>query len=256
MASNEQLASVGGYFNQIAAHYPAKYHPSRPFHYYFFTERLEEATRGIDYRGKATLDIGAGTCAVYSYLKAQLGGDFPYYAYDIAPEMLAQSEVPTERRFSGELRAQAFPLTQFDRILMLGVTTYMPAPLLADTLGFVEEHLTPGGLAMITFTHRHGLDTRLRRLAKSLLAWLPGSRRGVVQQRFSVHTYSLPEVGRLLKALPGMRLREVRWLNHTVFPFSQLLPKASVALAKRHHRRPKPWLSSDFLVVLEKAPAA
>jgi SAM-dependent methyltransferase len=253
MSKPAQVEHVKGYFDTISDSYGTKYTRQSRFHHYFFHERLEEATRGFDFGDGVTLDIGAGTCGVYSFLKAQIG-PFRYLATDISANMMAQSEVPPADQYPGVCYEIEYPVQAFDRILMLGVTTYLPDEYMQQTAEFIKSRLAPGGHAIITFTNRQSLDTRIRMLSKNILK-LFKPKKQVLGQSFKIYTYSVEEARKLFE--PQLRVEEVRWLNHTVFPLNLLLAGPSVSLAKSLHRRSstawwRRWLSSDFVLVMQR----
>src|SRR5690606_17764645 len=118
---------------------------------YFFTERLDESTRGIQINGKRILDIGAGTGNLYDHL-VQSDADVDYYALDISAEMLAQSSIPHERRFVGKVAEVELPVPEFDLIFMLGVTTYIGGDEIGVTVEKLLSLLKSGGTAVVSFT--------------------------------------------------------------------------------------------------------
>ena len=57
----EQNAQVAIYFDRISAGYRLRYGEEKPFHNFFFRQRLNAAINGFSYFGRSVLDIGAGT---------------------------------------------------------------------------------------------------------------------------------------------------------------------------------------------------
>lgn len=244
-----QHEEAARFFDGVSGSYRDKYTERSRFHQYFFNERLAKATSGLQLDDTDVLDIGSGTGDLYDHLRTRFPG-MRFHATDVSAGMLAQSPVPAERKFTGHAYDHPFPTRHFDVIFLLGVTTYLTPEELARNLAFMARSLKPGGVAIITFSNRHGLDTWMRALARWPLRLL-GRKDKVMASGLKVHTYS---IGQARKALSA-HLRPVRWdlLNHTVFPFGQLVPGPSVALAVRLGRiQGTPawlrWLSSDLLV--------
>lgn len=237
------------FFDRTSATYRAKYTEASPFHHYYFNERLAKATAGLDLTGKAVLDIGSGTGNLYDHLAPRFPG-MRFFATDVSAGMLARSHVPGQDRFVGHAYDHRFPVQRFDAVFMLGVTTYMDPAELDRNLAFIGRSLSPGGVAVITFSHATGLDTWMRRL----LMWplrLFGRRDKVLSSGVRTRTYTVGAVRRALT--PHLQLDELAFHNHTVFPFGLLLPGPSIALAHRIDRLPAgrwphQWLSSDILV--------
>ena len=246
-------AEVEGYFNRIAKNYSQKYSQNDTFLYYFFNERLAEATRGVDLSDKRVLDIGAGTGNLYDYLRT-LDSNFDYFAVDIAADMLENSNIPSDRRLVGEVGQVDLPHNKFDLIFLLGVTTYFDEERLEDTLDWMSNNLSRGGCAIITFTNKRSLDWKSRRFfrffGKRLLP-----KRFVLAQDFVIYPRSVDQVLELIGS--RFSLVDLRWLNHTVFPLNQLFKGLSVRLARKIHKigvgsNSTGLLSSDFLLVLRK----
>lgn len=236
------------FFNRIAGQYSDKYSARDKFAAYFFNERLEKATHSLDISGKNVLDIGAGTGNLYEHL-AKNYKDLNYYAVDIAAEMLAASNVPEERRYIGKCYEVGLPVDRFQFIFMLGVSTYLDAAELDKTMQFIATHLDTDGLAIISFTNKSSLDTKIRLMTR-FTGRLFKLRKRVLGQQFKIYPKSL---GWVEKHLPkNLRIQKVSWLNHTIFPFSRLFPTWSI---KKAERIDKKWrkkklrtFSSDFLI--------
>ncbi len=247
--SPTQHHQAAQFFDRVSGSYRAKYGTQSAFHHYFFNERLEKATRGLDLKDKDVLDIGAGTGNLYDHLLER----FPtirFHATDVSAGMLAQSNIPEGQRFVGSAYEHDLPLRRFDAIFMLGVTTYMAPDELSRNLAFIADSLVPGGTAVITFTNAHGLDTVLRILLRTPLR-LFGSRNKVLSSGLRTHTYSTAQARKALEE----HLQVQHWdlLNHTVFPFNLLLSGLSLRLAKRLSQcaGTPAWLrflSSDLMV--------
>jgi ubiquinone/menaquinone biosynthesis C-methylase UbiE len=248
-----QTNSVGDFFNRIADGYRSKYGKSDAFLHYFFHERLIEACRGHEFRGKRILDVGAGTGNLYDFL-LNLEPDIDYYATDIAENMLRQSRIPVNRQFVGELDNVKLPPGEFDRIFVLGVTTYLDDTQMNGMLDRLYNICAPNGKIIITFTNAESLDWKSRALFRRLpRRFLP--KRFVLTQGFQIYPHSASEIRRLIEG--RFAIDDLRWLNHTIFPVNQILKRPSVAMAKKIHdtelaRRWMNRLSSDFMFVLSK----
>ncbi len=236
------------FFDSVSGTYKDKYKDRSAFHHYFFNERLEKATRGLDLSGADVLDIGSGTGDLYDHLIERFPG-MRFHATDVSAGMLAQSAVPEGRKYVGHAYAHTFPVRSFDVVFMLGVTTYLSPEELEKNLAFIARSLKPGGKVIITFTNSHSLDTWNRVLARIPLRVL-GKKGTVLSSGLKVWLHSSREI----KALMGRHFAYERLdaLNHTVFPFNVLLPGLSLRLARRLAQvQGSPawlrWLSSDLL---------
>ncbi|HLL99428.1 MAG TPA: class I SAM-dependent methyltransferase [Pyrinomonadaceae bacterium] len=251
-----QTEKVRDFFDVVSEEYRGKYEKRQIFHNYFFNQRLEQATEGLDLKGKTILDIGAGTGNLYDFILAK-DDSIDFYACDISGKMLEQSRIPAARRFVGKCYEIDFPVEKFDYIFMLGVTTYLSADEMEKTAEFVYRKLADDGTAIITFTNRKGFDTITRTLGKNVIR-LFKLKNKVISQSFRIYAYSLNQV----ESLYGdkLRMKEVRFINQTIFPFCYVFPKLSVNLAERLASRIKnkpasaaaARLSSDFIVFYRK----
>lgn len=245
-AQHEQAAR---FFDSVSGTYKDKYKDRSPFHHYFFNERLEKATRDLDLSNADVLDIGSGTGDLYDHLVQR----FPamrFHATDVSAGMLAQSAVPAERKYTGHAYDHPFATRTFDAIFMLGVTTYLTPEELEKNLSFIARSLKPGGVAVITFTNTHALDTWMRALARGPMA-LFGKKGNVLSSGLKLWMYANGEVRSIMGK--HFQLERMDVLNHTVFPFNLLLPGFSLAIARRLAKaKDSPawlrWLSSDLLV--------
>jgi SAM-dependent methyltransferase len=250
MASSD---AVKDFFENIADSYGDKYSGGDAFHEYFFGERLDEATRGVDLAGKRVLDIGAGTGNLYDRLKA-VDPSVDYYGTDISPAMLGQSNIPTDRRFAGRLEDIELPVAEFDLIFLLGVTSYLSDAEMDSIFDRVHQLLAASGKLIVTFTNASSLDWKTRSLFKSVARRLVPSR-NVLAQSFPIVPRRKDDI---VERLTGrFRVEATRYLNHTVFPINQLLKQPSARLARSIHPRlsgrKAELLSSDFMLVLGKA---
>lgn len=247
-----QNAQAKDFFNRIADSYKDKYGEQNAFHHYFFNERLEKASKGFDFQDAKVLDIGTGTGDLYDHLKA-INPDLKFFGTDIAENMMAQSNIPEDHRFVGRAGSLEVPEQDFDFIYMLGVTTYLPADEMKSTLDFIHEKLKPGGKAILTFTYSQSFDNFTRTLLKFPIRLIK-AKGAVMGQGFRIYKYSVE--GALKMVGSKFVVKEVRYLNHTVFPFNLLFKKTSVQQAKRIDQKNDGWwlrrMSSDFMLVMEK----
>jgi len=168
--------------------------------------------------------------------------------------MIAQSQIPSQNRKVGNCYEFDYEQNHFDLIFMLGVTTYINETELAKNLAFISEKMATNSRAIITFTNRKSLDNSLRTAAKSIVK-IFASKERIVAQDFSFYWYALPEVERLLGS--DFEIEKTVFLNHTIFPFSRLLPSFSVKMAKwisKSFRNKKllNWLRSDIMFIMKK----
>lgn len=236
------------FFDEVSGTYRDKYTGKSPFHQYFFNERLEKATRGLDLSDADVLDIGGGTGDLYVHL-VQRFPHMRFHATDVSAGMLAQSPVPTERKFVGHAYDHPFTTRTFDVIFMLGVTTYLAPDELERNLAFMVSSLKPGGRVVITFTNKHGLDTWTRGLARGPMRWM-GSKGRVLASGLRLYMYARREAEAILGRHFTVERLDV--LNHTIFPFNLLLSGPSLRLAgflSRTKGAPAwlRWMSSDLL---------
>jgi SAM-dependent methyltransferase len=245
-AQHEQAAR---FFDSVSGTYRDKYKDRSPFHTYFFNERLAKATRDLDLSNADVLDIGSGTGDLYDHLVTR----FPhmrFHATDVSAGMLAQSPVPAERKYTGHAYDHPFAVRSFNAIFMLGVTTYLEPAELQKNLKFIAASLAPNGVAVITFTNKHALDTWMRALARGPLGRF-GKKGNVLSSGLKLWMYGNREIRSLIGQ--EFRLERMDGLNHTVFPFNLLIPSLSLAIAERLARVSGTpvwlrWLSSDLLV--------
>lgn len=237
------------FFDSVSGTYKDKYKDRSPFHHYFFNERLEKATRDVDLSDADVLDIGSGTGDLYDHL-VQRFPNMRFHATDVSAGMLAQSAVPAERKYTGHAYDHPFATRAFDAVFMLGVTTYLTPGELEKNLSFIARSLKPGGVAVITFTNAHALDTWTRALARGPLS-LFGRKGNVLSSGLKLWMYGNDAVHRIIGG--HFQLERMDVLNHTVFPFNLLLPGLSLGWARRlANVEGSPawlrWLSSDLLV--------
>lgn len=237
------------FFDGVSGTYRDKYTRRSAFHHYFFNERLQKATRGLDPANADVLDIGSGTGNLFDFLAERSPG-MRFHATDVSAGMLEQSRVPADNKFAGHAYDHPFATHSFDAIFMLGVTTYLSPSELEKNLGFMVRSLKPKGVVVITFSNKHGLDTWMR----ALLRWpmrLLGRKDRVLGSGLKLHTYSHGEVRSLMER--HFTIVRSEGLNHTVFPFNLLVPFLAIPLARLLSRVDGAptwlrWLSSDLLI--------
>ncbi len=251
--SAQQHEQAARFFDRVSGTYRDKYAHQSRFHRYYFNERMEKATRGLDLANADVLDIGGGTGNLFDHLVER----FPamrFFATDVSAGMLAQSRVPKDHQYTGHAYDHPFTTRSFDAIFMLGVTTYLSPEELEKNLVFIARSLKPGGQAIISFTNKHGLDTLVRETLRTPMRWF-GSKKKVLSSGLRTRNYSLAEVRRVLAA--HLRITQVDVHNHTVFPLGLLLPGLSIAMARKLARMKSTpawlrFLSSDLLVRAEQ----
>lgn len=245
---SQQHEQAARFFDAVSGTYRDKYKDASPFHRYYFNERLWKATRDLDLAGKDVLDVGSGTGDLYDHLIARYP-TMRFHATDVSAGMLAQSPVPADRKYTGHAYDHPFTQRTFDAIFMLGVTTYLAPEELEKNLAFIARSLKPGGIAIISFTNKHGLDTLVREALRPLMR-LFGSKGKVLSSGLRTRNYAKGEAERTLRR--HFIIDRIDVHNHTVFPFGLLLPGPSIALAQRlaRKRTVPAWLrvlSSDLL---------
>ena len=244
---------VRSFFNKVASDYPKRYDPKNVFLHFLHSERLHFAVEGLALDGTRVLDVGAGTGQLYDYLTAQFVS-VDYMACDIAEAMQTYSNVPENQYKIGTLETLAFEQESFDYVFMLGVTSYLSKSDFQKHIEEVQKILKPGGVFIVTFTHRASLDYRIRGLANRVMprSWMKNR---LVGQAFQTQAYTPEEVNPMFQE--GFEQRAFLWLNQTVSPFNRLFPKLSIRLARPAYKKKKRTLlnrlgSGDFLLKLEK----
>jgi ubiquinone/menaquinone biosynthesis C-methylase UbiE len=250
-----QQLNVKDFFDDNAVDYKDKYNKKDVFYQHFFYERLAETTQKYNFNDKKILDIGAGTGALYDYLLDEGYQNFTFVGTDVAPNMLAQSNIPKVNRLVGNCYELTYPCSHFDYIYMLGVTTYFDRNELHKILHFIQDKLSANGKAIITFTNSKSIDNYVKMLLKIPMRLLK-NKQFVLTQSFDLHLYNLKEVKAIIDSL-SFCLEEVIYLNQTFFPFSRLLPSASIKMAGWLKKKIKgeekmQYLSSDFTIVISK----
>ncbi|MGB1206998.1 MAG: class I SAM-dependent methyltransferase [Chitinophagales bacterium] len=250
----KQQEQVKDFFDGHAPNYKQKYAKTDTYYDYFFYERLETATQNFSFAKKSILDIGTGTGALYDYISRQTNENFDFVGTDISPKMIAQSRIPPQNRKVGNCYELDYEQKYFDFMFMLGVTTYINDDELAQNLAFIHQKMSVDSRAIITFTNSKSLDNTVRNALKSLLKIFASKERVIVQD-FTIYSYLLKDAEHLLSK--DFEIEKVIFLNHTIFPFSRLMPSFSVKVAKwigksLKNKKVLNSLSSDFMFVLKK----
>ena len=249
---HQQQQKVKNFFDDISTEYSKKYQTSHPFLHYFFQQRLSEATTPFSFEQKSILDIGAGTGELFYFLQKNTK-DFQYFATDISPKMLEESDLSPTQYFIGDISSFPFPKKKYDYIFLLGVTTYFDKIILKQHLDFINNHLSKDGIAILSFTNRHSFDFKIRQIVR-FFTRLIGLKKNVLGQDFCIFAYTSKEVSKILS--PHFSIQKQTFLNQTFPPFNRLFPKTSISLAlflKKNISSPTliSWLSSDFLVFIK-----
>ncbi|MCR9289960.1 MAG: class I SAM-dependent methyltransferase [Bacteroidetes bacterium] len=247
-----QNEKVRQYFDSIANSYPERFTSKRPFHSYFFIERLRLATQDFDFKGRSILDIGAGTGILYDFLNESCT-HFEYFGNDLSLEMLTQSNIPKEYQVSGEVYKIEFKNKGFDFIFLLGVTSYMSMSEMKKVFFFINENLKSDGRVIISFSNKKSLDFFFRQVLYFLMKMLR-LKRGLIGQNFKTTSIKTDSLRRLIPA--ELKIEKQIWFNYTFSPINQLFPNWSIYLSKRIAKlKPsglKHFLGADFLVIFSK----
>lgn len=248
-----QQQQVKSFFDNIAKEYRKKYVNKDSFLYYFFQQRIFESTDSFSFEGKSILDIGAGTGEIFHLLTRQ-SKSFEYFATDISSKMLEESGIPKQQYFVGDIID--FPLKgkKYDYIFLLGVTTYFSLEVLEQHLDYIQKSLAKNGVAVLSFTNRNSIDFKIRQPFRFLTRALKFEK-NVMGQPFDIFAYSPIEATN--KTENQFSIQKRIFLNQTFPPFYFFFPKTSIRLAKflkKYISSPTllSWLSSDFLIFLEK----
>jgi SAM-dependent methyltransferase len=238
------------FFNSISKNYKKKYANHNQFHFYFFNERLQKATKGLLLNGKKVLDVGAGTGDLYDHISKQYSKT-EYCATDVAAGMLENSLIPSSSRYLGAIPHLELPHKNFDFIFMLGVSTYLTPHEMNEHLNYFAHHVElNSGQVVITFTNKYSLDNLFRTLLKPVISILR-NKDTVLSQNILIQKYTYNEAIDLFTKA-GFKVRNVEWLNHTIFPFNLIFKKPSISLAIMIDRFSNQTflslLSSDFMI--------
>lgn len=247
--------SVAAFFDAIAHDYARRYDEERPFLRYMHEERLRFVLEACDWRGCSVLDVGAGTGALYDALAARDAGS-GYFACDVSAAMLAQSRIPSTQRFVGPVEEAPLGDRRFDRVVCLGVTTYMERASLDAFFDVVARVLSDDGIAFVTFTHAGSVDARVRRRVQGALSHIPFAARLVEGRVLSRDEYATTARAIGARVPPELVVDRVVWQHFGVTPVKQLAPRASVRLARAIGRAPariQRALAADFLIVIRRA---
>ena len=247
----QQQVQVKKFFDSISEKYTARYEKNT-FLKYFFQQRLQVATTGFNFDQKRILDIGAGTGALFQFLKTNTH-NLKYFGTDISEKMLQQSGIPKSDYFVGNI-SELPPQQKFDFIFLLGVTTYFSKQELKKHLDFIDKNLTKDGYAVISFTNKNSFDFRLRQILKKIISIFRWKKK-VIGQSFKIFAYPIAEIEQLIT--PTFLIEKKSFLNQTIFPFNRLFPKTSISFGNFLKKNISSntilsWMSSDYLVFLKK----
>ncbi len=251
------------FFDAISSTYNDKYSSrDQPFLSNFFQERLDHATADLDLHGRRIVDVGAGTGQLYDRLVSQLG-ELDYFGVDLSAGMLANSNIPEQRRLVGTLEdvQTVWQDASVDYFFMLGVTTYMSKDEIAACFRIMHRKAREGGTVIVTLSNAVSAERSLQSLAHGILrmssrARVYTSKKHVAAQGFERTFLTIPEFERLVH--PHWTLRSVVELNQTFTPFNRMLPTASLkfqnAIRKftRSGSMARSVLSSDLLLRMER----
>ena len=248
-----QKEKVEDFFNKSSREYKNKYTNTNLFLYYFFNQRLTEATHQFSFEEKSILDIGAGTGALYDSIKSTTT-NFNYFATDISPKMLEQSNIASNQYFVGDISEFSKESETYDLIFLLGVTTYYNQQELKKHLEFINNRLDINGTAIISFTNRNSIDYQLIKLGRFFAKFL-SLKKNVVGQSFKVYAYTPGEITQTTN--PKFSIQKTTFLNQTIWPFNRIFPKTSISIArflKKNISSPSllSVFSSDFLIFIKK----
>ena len=236
---NEQ-ARLKDFFNVRATRYA-----KNVFVDYLFTRREEVAYGPGLPPGASILDVGCGTGRFYRFLKGRHSRPaFTYLGVDPAEKMLAASSIPEASRRVGD----AFTITAhdgpFDRIYLLGVTTYLPDEALLPALAHLAPMLVEGGQLVVHFTNAASVEARLRQWLRPLLQCVLAGRY-VATGHFNIYPRSTGWAQWLELPLTTM---ELCWLPASLPLLQYVSPRLAVWLSRRIERWAPGWLRMDFIV--------
>lgn len=247
-------AQVKTYFDSLASSYAKRLGADSPFRAYYFDQRLRIACQGLSLEEKYILDVGAGTGALFDFLKSEKIDIRNYLALDISANMLDQSKIPPAQRIVGGIGSINQREKTFDYIFLLGVSTYMPIPEIEKVIKFASQYLSLGGQLIISFTYRLGLDFQIRRGLRPVISRiLPGQH--VLQQPFPITALTPKEV----QAIPAPLLKLVgfKWLPPVLPGLHHFFSRLAVKISKSLNRPIYPYnrlrlLRTDFIAFWEK----
>jgi cyclopropane fatty-acyl-phospholipid synthase-like methyltransferase len=238
------LKTVTEYFDERSAVYIRS-----EFTDYQFSAREKAATANDDLGKASILDMGCGTGRLYDHFNTAFpSSDFTYLGVDPSVGMLHASTIPVDNRKVGVAGDLVTEARSFDRIYLLGVTTYIPRKALKDDLDVLWGKLNQGGKIMIHFTRKNSLEVILRQLLRPLLQRIfPG--KGIASASFKTCTYGLEEARELLSGTTEVReealVASVPFLQH-------ISPQMAIRISKRMSRWAPNFLRPDFLFVFSK----
>lgn len=242
---------IRSFFDHLAPTYAHKYSPEQPYLQYFFTTRLELATEQLPLANKTILDIGAGTGALYDFLKKQ-DLVFSYYACDISEKMLQAGSIPEDRQFVGEVDQIDWPVARFDYIFALGLTSYLDDEQMQRLISFCTQHLSEEGRAVISFTNRSALEVRIRHLLQPLARRLFKGKKRVFSQPFKTRAYTLAAAREAFMA-KNLYYCKAKWGAPSIPFLHHWMPRWAVRTSKylagaKFFAPFRPWLSQEFIL--------
>lgn len=163
MNSQTQIAEVNNFFSRHAKRYAHFYSHNNSLH----SQRLKLALEDSDLDGKSVLDIGCGTGALWDIISKN-EWRVNYLGIDANKEMLDHSTIPESQRICDTFLGADIN-GEFDFIFALGLTPYLTEPELEKLNLFVTHHLSPEGVALISFANAHSILNRCRRFMSSVL---------------------------------------------------------------------------------------
>ncbi len=242
---------VRQYFDRIAENYPKRLNRKNSFHAQFFDERLHKATEGLLFQDKKIWDIGAGTGVLYDYIVQQTDR-FDYYACDLSAKMLAESQIPPERRHTGPPNWLQFPDSSFDYIFLLGVSSYLSSTALKEWIPLFAQKLRLDGRLVISFTNRNSWDYQLRKQIRPVVRLFVNSRQ-LIAQPFQTQAYDYLETLELFSS--AFQLQKMNWLHNNIPLLNRVWPALSAKIARKLNRKGNrtQQLSADFLLTFSKS---
>ncbi len=242
---------IQSFFDHLAPNYARKYSSEQPYLRFFFTTRLELATKEYQLTDKTILDIGAGTGALYDFLKEK-DLPFSYYACDLSEKMLQASTIPAGRRFAGEADQIDWPVKRFDYIFALGLSSYLDESQMERLINFCAQHLKEEGRLIISFTNPSSLEVRLRYLFQPLIRKLFKRRNRVFTQPFKTRAYSLKAAKEVFMA-KNLYYCNINWMPPSIPFLHHLSPRLSVKTSKFLEKKNlfssfRRWLSNEFIL--------
>lgn len=242
---------IQSFFDHLAPSYARKYSSEQVYLQFFFTTRLELATENLTFQDATILDIGAGTGALYEYIKKQ-NPFFHYFACDISEKMLQAGSIPEECRYVGEVDRINWPVKQFDYIFALGLTSYLDDKQMERLLAFCAQHLRKGGRVVVSFTNGSSLEVRIRYLLQPLIRQFLRRKNRLVGQEFKTRAYALA-VAKEAFIAKNLYYCNLKWISPSIPFLHHWMPQWSVKSSKFLAKKKvfsflNRWLSHEFIL--------